>query len=322
MNGTAHISLRSAKARPGAGPVASPMKISLRTLSLLLGSSLATVLATGQPAAESKRPHFDYSFSGGFTATADVGLGDATLGDVSMTQWRLNGAYKFRPQPEFTFEIGAALDRLELDLSDSRVPLPETLQVVALHLGSTWRISPEWALIAQVRPGSYSDTEADSSDSFSAPGFVIARWSATPELTWFMGFRVDPLGDNVVLPVAGAQWQVRPDWLVSVGFPRTEVAYTYDERTTLFTGASFELTAYAIDDPAIVAPVGTDLRETELEHRAVKVNAGVQRKLESHCVVRLEGGVTLARRFEYFDRNLELEPEAAGYAALTVSAAF
>jgi hypothetical protein len=79
----------------------------------------------------------------------------------------------------------------------------------------------------------------------------------------------------------------------SVGFPRTEVAYSYDEKTTLFAGASFESTAYAIDDPAIVAPAGSDLRETELENRAVKATLGVQRKFGSRCSARLEGGAAI-----------------------------
>jgi len=50
----------------------------------------------------------------------------------------------------------------------------------------------------------------------------------------------NPLARNHVLPVAYARWQPAPKWTVSLGAPRTEVAYQYDAATSFFAGGSLE----------------------------------------------------------------------------------
>ena len=95
-----------------------------------------------------------------------------------------------------------------------------------------------------------------------------------------------------------------------------------DPATTISAGASIEAGAFAIDDPAIVAPPGRDLRQTRIDYRSVQVGVGVQRKLSACVTARLECGVSLAREFDYYDRHLSIEPKPAGFGAFTLTATF
>src|SRR5882724_245217 len=128
---------------------------------------------------------FEFSAFGSFTGTADAKIDDVKVGDLRTNLARFSATYKYPVVDRLTLDFGVAFDQISIDTNNSSVPLPERLQSIALVVGGTWQIDRKWALIASVRPGRYSDTEAGSSDSFSVPGVVLARWSMNKELTFF-----------------------------------------------------------------------------------------------------------------------------------------
>ena len=272
------------------------------------------------PAAAADR--FEFSAGGSITGSGDADYAGTTHGSIELRTARASAGYRGSFSETLHYHLGAGFTHVEIDATDG-VPLPERLRSTFADLGATWNFNRAWTFVAAVQPGLYSDTEASSSDGFAVPVTTLAQWRNGGAWTFGFGARFNSLSRNTAMPIVYARWQPTPKWTVSLGAPRTEVAYKFDSATSFFAGSSFEGGSFAVDDPAVMPPAGyPSLRETKLDYREIRVGAGVRRQLSPGVRLQLEGGAAIDRRFEYFDRDLKIEADSAGFFALSLVASF
>lgn len=285
---------------------------------LLLAAPLAsTASATPPPASR-----FEFSLGGSATGEGDADYAGHPLGTIETRSIRGSVQFRETATEGIRYRVGVAFEQFTLDAT-SGVPVPERLQSHAIDLGATWSITPGWTLSAAVQPGLFGDSDASSRDAFAAPATLLALWQPTPRWSLGAGVRYHTLGRNELMPFLSARWQITSAWTLSLGAPRTEIAFTFDRATTFFAGASFEGGAFAIDDPSLVAPAGyPGLRETKLEYREIRAGAGIRRQLSSSSRLQLEAGSALDRRFDYYERDLKIEADAAAFVAVSLVMSF
>lgn len=287
----------------------------LALTALLFAASLSSLaVRASQPPA----PRFEFVFGGSFTSEGDADYAGRTNGTVETRSIRGSMLFRDVATETLRYRLGVGFEQFTIDAT-SGVPVPERLQSQFIDLGATWQVTPGWALSASVQPGLFADTEASSDDSLAAPAMLLALWQPSPRWTLGAGIRYHTLGRNELVPVLTARWQMSPAWALSLGAPRTEIAFTFDRDTTFFAGASFEGGAFAVDDPALVAPAGyPSLRDTRLEFREIRAGVGLRRQFAAAARLQLEAGAAIDRRFEYFDRSLKIEADSAGFVALSL----
>ncbi|MBA4136507.1 MAG: hypothetical protein C0518_04235 [Opitutus sp.] len=259
-----------------------------------------------------------------FSSDEDLARGSAVLGQVGVRQYGVSVAAR-RPWNESTTLIfGAAVNVHDLELSSPLLPLPEDLSEFSLNLGVQRRFDARWSGAAYLRPGFYGDFEEGlSSDSFNAPLLVMAMFAQSRELVWSFGLNVNGFSDNPVLPIAGVRWQFAPQWLFSVGFPRTGFAYELNDRLTLRAGASFSGGSFRLSrNLGVPAPGIARLSRTFLDFREVRVGVGADYAFTEQTSLSLDVGAVTDRKFDYFDKNYRLDGDGGLFVALALKGSF
>ncbi|EIP97076.1 hypothetical protein OpiT1DRAFT_01504 [Opitutaceae bacterium TAV1] len=301
------------------------MKIQHIAFGLTAATALSTVGLFAQAPSTTFLSDFgsvEFVASAGFVANADTVTGGSKTGDVDISHFRITAIQPYRLSPTITLEGGIHVDYLDINTSSAAVALPDELVQVALVIGATWQINPDWELLANVRPGLYGDGEVSDSDRFNVPFNVMARWTVNPALALVFGVRVNPFADDVVMPVASLRWQIDESWLLTAGVPRTEIAYAVNDRLSVFGGVGVNGGTYATDDPGIQAPAGRNLRDTKVDVSEFNASVGATWKLTPRLSLRVEGGYVFEREFDYYDRNVKVEPDDAAFVSLSLTASF
>jgi hypothetical protein len=77
-----------------------------------------------------------------------------------------------------------------------------------------------------------------------------------------------------------------------------------------------------VDDPAVIAPEGKNLRDTKLEVREYRALVGARHDFGGGVYLRVEGGYAFGRKFDYYDRDVEVKADSALYGALSLGVSF
>jgi hypothetical protein len=288
---------------------------------LIFAAGPFTGFIFGQGTGPGPAPRFEISLRGSGTGGGDTDFAGVSRGEVETRIVQFSAATRGRLTDKLLYKAGVGFEGTELDLTGG-TPLPERLRATYVEFGATYLRSREWAVIAALQPGVYTDDEASSSDGFNVPGILLAQWKGA-QWTFGGGIRFSPLDDSPVLPIAFARWQPNETWALSLGAPRTEVSYALNAETSFFAGGSFAGGTYAVDARRLTTPAGYPrLDETKLDYREIRVGAGVRHRVSQVLNLELEAGTTVDRSFDYFDRNLKVKAEDAGFLALSVVATF
>ena len=287
----------------------------------LLGLCAASLNA--QPASATFRPALIQSYSAGYSWSggSDLERG-GKLGEVAVHHF--DGSFSGRaPLNETTtFTYGAAFSINQFD-ADAGLALPDRLGELTVNLGITRRFSPQWSASAFLRPGIYSDLEDFSSDTFNAPGLIMASFAQSADLVWTFGAAVNPFSDRVAMPIAGVRWKFAPRWLFNLGFPRAGVTWEASERLSLRAGLGIQGGSYRVTEN-LGSPVAgvRRLANTYVQYREIRFGAGADWALSKTVSLAVEAGVMTDRKFEYYDRDYTLNGSAAPYVTLGVNGRF
>jgi hypothetical protein len=162
-----------------------------------------------------------------------------------------------------------------------------------------------------LRPSFSADSTHFSGKTFNLSGMMSIGRKVSPTLSWNLGVGASTRGQNKVLPVGGVHWDFSPDWTLSVGFPKTEIAYKLSESIRLNAGVKFQGGAYHIDKAR-----GPGLGDTYLEYREFRVGGGIDYEISKPLSVSLDAGEAVSRKFDYYDRNYQLDGRSAAYVNL------
>ncbi|MBC7365984.1 MAG: hypothetical protein H7343_04085 [Undibacterium sp.] len=285
---------------------------------LALGSALCA-----QPASTTFRPALVDSFSAGYTysGSGDLSRGGVKTGEVALSRFDFSVSGRVPVREGLMFIPGLAYTHTTIDAS-AGVPLPGSVQELALSLGLRGFINREWAYLAALRPGFYGDFKKVG-DGFNAPLLLAAFYSPSPELTWTFGVAANAFNDHPILPVVGVRWKFAPDWELDLGFPRTGVSYRMNSRLSLRTGLSFLGGNYRItENLGTPAPGVARLANTYLSLTEIRVGAGLNYNFADGLSLDFDAGVTASRRFDYPDRNYRLKGASVGWATLALNRRF
>lgn len=289
----------------------------------LVCAALVSLVAPALNAAEPPQgfsPDYDVAANYSFSTNGDLERG-TKVGEVEVKHADIEAGMTFRSFEGWRFRTGVFANTSDIELTGA-IPLPDQLEATGLSLSATKFFGGEapdnWRATLILRPGVFSDGSGSSSDGFNVPGILTIGKRSSPTLSWDAGVRFDPTSKNEILPMFGVRWDFHPDWMLSVGFPRTEVTYKLAPNWTLKGGLRFQGGTYHVE--TALAP---GLGDTYLEYREIRVGAGFEWKLSDSLSVNLDGGMVADRRFDYFERGYELKGgDSAAYLSIGLSARF
>lgn len=261
----------------------------------------------------------EVSSSYSYSSKSDVER-NGKLGSVAVSQLEFEAAFSLPAPDTWRFSSALSWQRTGLDLSGA-VPLPDKLERIGVSFMAikdlAQEIGPGWTAVARISPSFSSDDGAISGDSFSLFGLAALGKKVSPTFSWQAGIVGVTRGDMKVIPMVGVRWLFAPDWELSVGFPRTGVAYKVSEALRLNAGVMVQGGTYYLSHaPAI------GLGHTYLDYREFRAGLGAEYQFSKNFSAILDGGVTLDRRFDYYDRNFKLNGDSATYGRLSLKYRF
>lgn len=292
---------------------------------LLLFVLGAAAVAVAQPSA-TMRPDLlaSVDFHVSQSSDEEIARGPAAVGSVAVKQYGASVSARRAWSDSTSLIYGAAFNVHDLELSGSFLPLPEDLTELSLNLGVQHRFDPRWSAAVYLRPGFFGDLEEGlNRDSFNVPLLVMATFAHSRDLAWSFGVNANGFSDNPVIPIVGVRWQFAPQWLFSVGFPRTGLAFEVNDRLTLRAGAGFSGGSFRITkNLGVPAPGVARLANTFLDFREVRAGVGLDYALGKTSELSLDVGAVTDRKFDYFDKNYRLDGDSGLFAALALKGSF
>jgi len=276
--------------------------------------------AWAQPGGRGPASTLEFAFSHSAESDADL-PSRRDAGKLSVDVWSVSGKTTRMLRPGVFASAGGTWERFNVDAT-SALPVPKKLQGAALNLAGAMALDGDWMVSLTVSPGFYSAGSSPGMDGFNAPGLLLGTRKISPTFSLAVGLRFDAFSDNSVLPIAGFRWQPAPEWTVSVGAPRTEAVYKVREDIEVFGGGSFQGGGFAFDDPQLRSSGTISLRDTYVDYREIRVGGGLRWNLGKAVALELEGGWVVDRRFDYYERSLEVKTDGASFWHLEVTTRF
>lgn len=318
--------MQCAEYNGSSSPMASPAFRSFVSFRVRRGSFVACLAAAlassawAQPAGRGPASSLEFAFSHSAESDADL-PGRPAAGKLSVDAWSVSGKTTRMVRPGVFASAGGTWERYEVDAS-SALPVPKKLQGAALNLSGAMALDGDWMVALTVSPGFYAAGSSPGMDGFNAPGLLLGTRKISPTFSVAMGLRFDAFSDNSILPIAGFRWQPTPEWTVSLGAPRAEAVYKIREGVEVFGGGSFQGGGFAIDDPQLRSSGTISLRDTYVDYREIRVGGGLRWTLAKTVALELEGGWVVDRRFDYYERSLEVKTDGAAFWHVGVTTRF
>lgn len=294
------------------------MRFSLRLLAGMFAAGLPfTLLAQSRQDSHSVTVRFSHSTEN------EVAAGGFAPADLSVNATRIVWQSALPMSESTRFSYGANWTRFDFDRPNT-LPLPDTLDEIAIDLGLTHRLNDRWRLSAKISPGLYGDLENNPGDAFNAPVLALATWRQNASLAWSFGLRADAFSDNPVLPIIGVDWEISPTWRFTIGMPRAGFTYRATPELDIGLGVSVQGGNYRISDdprPAGLSAV-RPLNDTYLDYHEIRVGVAVDYRFTPALGLSLEAGIVTDQKFDYYDRDYSLNGGENAFFSLGVIGRF
>lgn len=287
----------------------------LASVLLAHGAAAQTITAPRAPADKSEW-RAAFSFSG----ASDIAEGSRPLGEIKHTYAAVEGSTSVPLTSDSGLVLGATWKRF--DFSGSRADVPDSLAALAVKLGYTRTLSPQWSLRAEIDPGLYSDWEDLGSGDFNVPFGARLLYAQSRDLQWGFALFVDPRGGTPVVGGVGARWRFAPDWTLLAFLPEPRVEYAVSPQLALFAGASLRGGTFRVAEDFGRRRGRPALDDQDVDFREISVGAGARWSLPGNLTLHAGAGWILDRRFEYEDRDLLLNGDGAPQFLLSLSGSF
>lgn len=270
-----------------------------------LGLSLIALRALAQMPGGDPAPA-DVSFNYSYSAKADLDRG-SKLGSASVDHFGFNSVFTLPVNAELKVMGGLSFTDDQFDLKGA-VPLPGHLEGFGLNLGAVKDLGQGWSVLAMMHTGFYGDTLAVSGKTFNIGGLLSVEREFSPDFAMSLGVGASERGHYHTLPAIGLRWNFAPDWTLAVGFPRTGLLYRVSSVLSLNAGLQFQGGTYYVGTAR-----GPGLGNTYLDYRELRVGGGLEYKFTPAIGASIGGGVAANRKFDYYERNDQLDGKAAPY---------
>lgn len=283
----------------------------LRPALLLLAAGLTASPLRAQPAPPAPGLGLsELSAAYSFSTAGDIER-NGKLGRVEVSHFEFETSFTL-PAPEtWIFSSALSWKRDEFELTGS-VPLPAKLEEIGLSFMAmkdlSHAIGPGWSATTMLSPSFASDDGDVSSDSLNVFAMAVIGKEVSPNFSWNAGVVGMNRGDMKVIPMLGLRWSFARDWELEFGFPRTGVSYKFSNALTLRSGVAMQGGTYYVKK----APAA-GLGHTYLDYREIRIGLTAEYEFSPHLSVVIDGGLTLDRTFDYYDRGVKLDGKSATY---------
>ncbi len=244
------------------------------------------------------------------------------LGNVTEINSSIYYASTFPVAKNAAVRAGVAWDRFSFGLPNAPAFIPNTLQSVALVLGSDIQLSEKWLIRAEIQPGIYSDFEDITFDDVNALFILGGTYIVNPDLQWFFGVSVDPRRRLPVFPGAGVRWKFHRQWTLMALFPKPRLEYAPTDQWTLFVGGEAKGGTYTVSETLGTRNGLPSLNNDPVEYVEFRTGGGVSYKFSPALTAEIEGGYVPYRKWEYSRAGESIKAEGAPYVQFSVSGRF
>lgn len=247
-----------------------------------------------------------------YSFPSEVKQGGTRFGDLNTIEFHATYIESVKQSDKFNWLLGADWQRIQASVP-SGAPLPNTLQSASAVIGFDWFFGDRWRARLEVVPGVYSDFQDVSGDDVNAPFNIEVSYAFGPNLLVGGQLNVNARRESPVVGAVGVRWKFAEDWMLSLWFPRPRIEYFAAEKVTLFGGANFVGVTFVVEDD-----FGRNHNQPNLEGQAVdfqeiRVGGGVRYTIKRELAVEISGGLTVDRRYDFHERDLEFKSDAAPY---------
>ncbi|QTA88325.1 DUF6268 family outer membrane beta-barrel protein [Desulfonema magnum] len=149
-------------------------------------------------------------------------------------------------------------DAEKIVFSNGREPW-DKLRSADMRLKYIHNYTRYWSALAGFNLG--AAWEDETRDSYSYGGYLAAVCRTDFNLSYFIGAGVIRKPEDVIyIPVLGMRWNSMAEngsgWSVSLGMPRTEIRYSFNEILAVYCNAKMDMKTYRLKDENKVSPSG------------------------------------------------------------------
>jgi len=263
---------------------------------------------------------FDWQARYSASGSADLAEGSRPLGPIRHFHTAVEGSTTLALGSDSAAIVGLGWRRF--DFSGSLADVPESLSSLALKVGYSRTLSPQWSLRAEIDPGVYSDFEDVGSDDLSAPFGLRVIYAASRELQWAFALFVDTRSSVPVIGGVGARWQFAPKWTLLAFLPEPRVEYAASESLRIFAGAGMRGGTFRVAEDFGRRRGRAQLDNQDVDFREITLGAGARWEISRNLTAGVTLGWMLDRRFEYENRDLLLNGDGAPTLSFTVGGSF
>ena len=235
---------------------------------------------------------YSYVGEGDTSYHGDHGQSDAqTLGVAGQMDYPLN---------EHWF-IPLSVQSKELWLETlNGLPIPGEIDTLSFGAGVGYHFNDQWTVAASVGPTLYRYNDITSDDiGFTTAIHATYQWR--PDVLFAFGLAINPDSEVPVLPLAGARWNINPDFTLNLMFPRPALIYHLKPQIDLMLVGSGEFATFRT-----AADLGNTIGQIRYNHtlgtyRNFHLGAGAEYRFSNSLSASFETGYAFGRQIDYKD---------------------
>jgi hypothetical protein len=271
----------------------------------------------------------EFSTSWSYTAGGDLDQGNREIGSLESNTAKAAYTASIPVTDKVAFRTGIDYTRHSFSVPSGTL-LPNTLQSLALTLGTDVELNEHWLMRFEMSPGLYSDFHDISSDDFNVPLVLGFTYLVDSRLQWVFGLAIDPLFSNKiqglsspVFPGIGVRWQFADQWTLSAILPNPEIQYDVVDKLQLYAGFRILGGSYRLRKDAGDGLGRQDFNNVVVDYQETRGGLGLRYQFHPALSLEAEGGYTIGRSFTYKnDDGLKYDGGSAPYVQIGLKGRF